>query len=303
MTGGARRPGRRPVAIGVLVAVPLAFAGCSAGPTPAPTLRPIVAGPTPTVTTYEVDTTAWIDGFIVTVGSATASLDPKGGTLTVQATIENAGADDATLDAPIVVTSGDATFQLQHGVALPDQPGGSVATVSLPFDVIGRGNVDDAVIRIGRAGEHTVAIPLKPAGDQTVRLEPVELEVRGTARTVGLRVTIHHVELRWDLPDWHTELPTATAALTITYDVSFTGTFSGGFAFTGDNVRLRMPDGKTYLHPRQDGHSQSIALINAGKTAKGLSSRFEVQDGVTGRFWLVVDDGQSTRSIPFVIGP
>jgi len=33
----------------------------------------------------------------------------------------------------------------------------------------------------------------------------------------------------------------ALDAVTLTYDVSYLGTFSGGYAFTGDNVRLRLP--------------------------------------------------------------
>jgi hypothetical protein len=303
VTGGARRLGRRIPTIGVAFAASLALAACSAAPTAAPSARPVVAGPTPTITTYALDAKGWIDGFIVKFLSATASLDPKGGTLTVLATIENTGADDAALDAPIVLTAGDATFQLTHGTELPDLPAGDIAAVSLPFDVVGRGSVDDAVIRVGRAGDHVVAVPLLPAGGALVSLEPIELDVAGTGRTGSLKVTLHHVELRWDLPDWHDELPSATQALTITYDATYTGTFSGGFPFTGDNVRLRLPDGSTFLLARQDGHSQSIARIDAGKTAKALSSRFEIQDGLTGAFALFIDDGSSTKAIPFTIKP
>ena len=49
--------------------------------------------------------------------------------------------------------------------------------------------------------------------------------------------------LRWDLPDWSQELDASLEALTLTYDVTYTGDFAGGFAFTGDNVALRLPDG------------------------------------------------------------
>jgi len=303
VTGGARRLGHRLAAIGLAIAVPLALADCSAAPTPPASLPPIVAGPTPTVTDYRIDTTAWIGGFVVKVLSATASLDPKGGTLTILTTMENAGADDATLDAPIVVTAGDTTFQLSHGTDLPDIPGGAITAVSLPFDVVGRGNVDDAILRIGRTGDHAVAIPIVPAAGGAVSLQPVELGVSGTGNAGSLRVSIHHVEVRWDLPDWHDELPTATEALTITYDVTYTGTFIGGFPFTGDNVRLRLPDQKTFVLTRQDGHSQSIVLLNAGRTAKALTSRFEIPDGLTGGFALFINDGSTTHSIPFTIKP
>jgi hypothetical protein len=299
VTGGVRRLGRPAAA----TALTLALAGCAFGTTAAPSLEPILAGPTPTVTNYDLGTSAWIDGFLVTLLSATASLDSKGGTLKVLVRLENTGEDDATLDAPIVLTAGDTTFQLTHGTELPDQPGGAVATMDLSFDVVGRGNVDDGVIRIGRDGEHTVAIPLRPSTGRAVTLEPVNLDVTGKGSSPTVSVVLHHVEVRWDLPDWHDELPSDRQAVTITYDVTYLGSFRGGFALTADNVHLRLPDGKTDVAPRADGHSQSIALISAGKTEKGVTSRFEIADGLTGRFWLVIGDGSTKRAIPFTLGP
>ncbi|HEX8025938.1 MAG TPA: hypothetical protein VF484_07025 [Candidatus Limnocylindrales bacterium] len=297
MIGGSRRPGRLVLA-SVLAS---ALAGCIGSASPAPTLEPITAGPTPTVTRYEIGTTAWIEGFVVTVSSATASLDAKGGTLTVQAQITNAGPDDATLDVPLVVTAGDATFQLSHGTALPDEAAGSVSLVSLPFDVIGRATIDDGVIRIGRDGDHKVAIPLTPNPAALVTLQPVMATPTGSTRTTNFRVAIRGLEQRWDLPDWNDELPATSQALTVTYDVTYTGTFAGGIAFTADNVQLRLPDGST-VSPRQDGHSQSIELIAAGKTVKGMTSRFEIPDGLTGKLALLIVDGSSTRAISFTLG-
>jgi hypothetical protein len=57
--------------------------------------------------------------------------------------------------------------------------------------------------------------------------------------------------LRWDLPDWGAELPLASEALTLTYNVTYTGKFAGGFAFTAANVALQLPDG-TLVEPRKD---------------------------------------------------
>ena len=78
--------------------------------------------------------------------------------------------------------------------------------------------------------------------------------------------------------------------------------FAGGIAFTADNVQLRLPDG-TKVSPRPDGHSQSIELIGPGKTVKGMTSRFEIPDGLTGKFALLILDGSSVKAIPFSIGP
>jgi len=302
VTGGPRRPGRPARLVRVAALLALLLAGCNGTPSPPASLAPILAGPTPTVTSYSIGTTGWIDGFIVTVNAATASLDAKGGTLSVNATLQNAGTDDAVLDVPIVVTAGDTTFQLTHGTGLPEIAGDGVVNVTLPFDIVGRGTVDDAVIRIGRDGDHAIAIPLRSATAGAVRLEPIELTITGNGQAGSLRAVLHHVQLRWDLPDWHDELPLATRALTITYDVTYAGTFSGGTAFTGANVQLQLPDG-TRVSPRADGHSQSIVLIGPGKTAKGLTSRFEIPDGVNGKFALVVIDGSASKPIAFTLGP
>ena len=117
----------------------------------------------------------------------------------------------------------------------------------------------------------------------------------------SLRITIRGAVLRWDLPDWSEELNADLAVLTLTYDVTYLGDFSGGFAFTGDNVALRLPT-NTMVESRQDGHSQSVELIGPGKTKKGLFSRFELPSGMTGRFALVVRNGSASKAIPFVVG-
>ena len=116
-----------------------------------------------------------------------------------------------------------------------------------------------------------------------------------------LRIAIRGFVLRWDLPDWSEELNSDLAVLTIGYDVTYLGDFSGGFAFTGDNVALRLPT-NVLVESRHDGHSQSIELIGPGKTTKSLSSRFELPSGMTGRFSLVVRNGTTSKAIPFVLG-
>ena len=109
--------------------------------------------------------------------------------------------------------------------------------------------------------------------------------------------------LRWDLPDWSQELDAELAALTLTYDVTYPGDFAGGFAFTGDNVALRLPDG-TIVEPRRDGHSQSVELIGARKTKKDLFSRFEIPAGANRQVRAPASRSgdRPTKAIPFTIG-
>ena len=129
--------------------------------------------------------------------------------------------------------------------------------------------------------------------------QPISVNLSGAGAAGDLRVSLRSGLLRWDLPDWSEELPDAAQALAVTYDVTYTGDFAGGFAFTAGNIQLRLPDGK-YVAPRRDGHSQSIELIGAGKTKTRLFSRFEIPAGMTGRFRLVVVNDAAVKAIPFV---
>jgi hypothetical protein len=65
-------------------------------------------------------------------------------------------------------------------------------------------------------------------------------------------------------------------------------------------VALRLPNGKV-VDSRPDGHSQSVELIGAGKTKRGLMSRFEIPAGMTGKFALLVKSGGTQRAIGFTI--
>jgi hypothetical protein len=145
-------------------------------------------------------------------------------------------------------------------------------------------------------------VPLGPDGGEPVTFEPRRLQLGGNATANDLKVTIRGGVLREDLPDWSQELVASLAALTITYDVTYAGSFAGGFAFTGDNVWLQLPNGDR-IRARHDGHSQSVELIGAKKTKKGLFSRFEVPvDALGGDFRLIVDNG-AEKAIPIKLQP
>lgn len=279
----------------------IALAGCLGSPAPSPTPLPsIPLGPTVTVTEYRPGTRAWQQGFVITLLQARASLDAKGGPVGVVLMIENAGTDDATLDAPISLTSGAATFEPTHGTDVPEVPAGESSFVSLEFEVTGQGSIDDGVLKIGRPSDHVAAIPLVPDPSRVVTLQPRTGTIKGSGTFADLKASIHRFEIRWDLPDWHDELPLGTEALTVTYDMAFVGTFAGGTAFTADDIALRLPGG-TVVHPRQDGHSQSIAALDPGKTARNLFSRFEIPNGLTGRFALLLRAGSKSKAITFTV--
>jgi hypothetical protein len=283
-------------ALGVLVAGCLDAPVASLAPSPTP-----VPEPTPITTTYDLETTVWYAGLELTFGRAVAELDAFGGPVTVGVRIENPSADQVDLNAPIRLALGDVVVEPTRESRIPTIPGAGAVTVQLEYDVRDTPTVDAAVITVGADPLHIARVPFTEAGGDAVVFEPIVFTLRGTGTGGSLRVTLRSGELRWDLPDWSQELDDSSVALTLHYDVTYTGNFPGGFAFTRDNVELRLPDGKR-VEPRADGRSQSIELIGPGKTKRGLFSRFEIPSGLRGEFRLIVIDGSKQRSIAFTIG-
>jgi hypothetical protein len=299
-----RRPAHAAIRVAATLATALALGGCLGGPTPAPTpTRPPIVSASPVVTVYDLDTAVWAEGFVITFHTATASLDAKGGPVVVSTGIDNAGTDAATLEAPIRLTASGAVFELARGTELPEIDGGGHADVSLQFEIVGRPSIDDGVLRIGRSADHQARVPLAPGPIEPLTLEPEKLRVSGSGSSPSFEVTFRAGEVRWDLPDWHDELPSGIEALTLTYDVTYLGTFSGGAPFTAENIALRLPDGRL-VAPRRDGHSQTVVLIGPLKTVKGVISRFEVPSAMTGRFVLIVKQGSTGHGeLAFTIAP
>ena len=299
-----RRGGVGRLVLGRLLVLALAvgLAACSEPATPSnrSTGGPDV-GPTPVVTRFEIGRTVWVDGFVVTIHTAIASLDAKGGPVSILIRIENPGTDGATLDAPIrLIAAGDA-FELARGTSLPELDPGAAAELTIEFEVVGLTSIGDGVLLIGRTEDHQVRVPFGPGAVKPITLEPQAFDLTGAATAGSLRVALKRGIVRWDLPDWHAELPITTEALTLTYDATYTATFAGGFAFTAANVGLRLPDG-TVLAPRSDGHSQSIQAIGPKQTVPDLESRFEIPTGLTGKFGLIIRDGTTQKTISFTIG-
>lgn len=284
------------------LATSLAIAACSPDEPASSVGSTELPLPTPAVTRYELNTTVWYAGMVLDFGSATTIFDPTGGTVTVLVRISNPSTDDRTFDVPVRITAAAQGFDPVSGTEPPLVPAGGAVDELITFDVPGRPSVDDAVIRIGASEANQAIVPFGSGPVKLATLEPVTLAVNGTANAADLRVTIRSGELRWDLPDWALELPVNTAALTVTYDATYRGTFAGGLAFSGDNVSLVLPDGTT-VTSRKDGRSQSVALLLPGKAQTGLSSRFEVPSGMSGTYTLKFVNGSGHGQIPITLPP
>lgn len=280
----------------------VALAACDPGApsaAPTPTRAP---EPTPITTRYELRTTAWYAGLVLHFDQATATLDERGGPVTIGLRIDNPGDDAAALNGRIWLVVAGTRIEPTRDSRVPTVPGKGSAGAVLTYELQGIGALDDAVIEVGDEPLHVVRIPLTPAAGNPVVFEPIALELAGAQTAGGVRITLRSGLLRWDLPDWSQELDAGLQVLTLIYDVTYAGDFSGGLAFTGENVALRLPDG-TVVDPRKDGHSQSVELIGARKTRKGLFSRFEIPADATGKFALLVRSGSTEKAIEFTIGP
>jgi hypothetical protein len=294
MNGTAR------ASIALALALLVAACGNSNVPTPGP-VTTSAPEPTPNVTAYSLGTTVWYEGLILHLDTVTATLDPRGGPVDLVFRLENPTSDVGELDGAIQLVLGAIRLSPNENSAVPLVPPNSSIPAHLTFDLQAVTSIDLAAIEIGTAPDHIARVPLTSKAGKAAAFEPRALALKGAAASADLQITLRSGGLRWDLPDWSQELDAKSAALTVTYDATYTGSFSGGFAFTGDNIALRLPDG-TVVHPRPDGHSQSIELISAGKTKKGLFTRFEIPSGMTGKFALLVRNGSTSRAIVFTIG-
>jgi hypothetical protein len=292
-------------AIGLLV-VAVALAACLDAPTAstAPTARS-TPEPTPVTTTYSLGVTVWYEGLVIHVDDATATLDERGGPVTVRLRVENPGEEEAQLDARVLLQvdarTKDAPVAPDRDSVVPAIPSHGIVGALMTYELQAVSSVENAALLIGEAPQHVARVPLTSSAGETVALEPVEVQLAGQGAAGDLKVTLRTATLRWDLPDWSQELPAKSQALQVTYDVTYLGSFAGGFAFTGDNVRLRLPNG-ALVEARHDGHSQSVELVSAQKTKKALISRFEIPAGTTGRLALVVRNGSTSKAIFFDLG-
>lgn len=284
----------------VLAVAAATLAGCDSGPASAAPTPTRVPEPTPVTTRYELGTTVWYEGLVLRFDRATAILDDRGGPVDVIVRVQNPAVEAVDLSAPIRLVVGGQTIEPTRESRVATVPAGGQVGAVMRYELQGITSVDEAVVQVGLDPQHLALVPLTPAAGEPVVFEPVVLELSGTGTAGDLKINLKRGELRWDLPDWSQQLAADLQALTLTYNVSYLGEFAGGFAFTGENVYLRLPD-DSIVNPRRDGHSQSVELIGAQKTRDGLFSRFEIPAGMTGKFALFVKNGDARTGIVFTI--
>ena len=281
-------------------------AGCvSEPPPPAPSATATdLPQPTAVVTRSQLATTVWYAGYTIELGSAVATLDAKGGTVTVAAIFHNLGADTNGFDVPVRLLASGRRIDSSRDTTVPDLAQGESGPGTFVFAPSSAIDLATASIVIGRDGDHQAVVPFLPGTSAVIDLKPVAPPIPAKASTTGgtISLTITGAELRADLPDWGDELPASTMALTFSYTAAYVGTFAGGTPFTASNVALTLPNGKV-VSPRKDGKSQSNVLLLPGAPQSSLVSRFEIPLPIGGTYTLTVGDGNAHGTIAFPITP
>lgn len=291
---------------GLAVVVAVAAAACGE---PAPSLTPTprvtpTPEPTPTVLISMPVVTAWTAGFVLVIVDAMGTFDTRGGIVEATIRFENPGPDEAALDVPIRLTSGGTGWEPHRDTPVPLVPPGGETQATIRFTVDRPVDPRSLVLRIGRSSDHQVIVPLRLGvrGQDpiaTVTLRPDTALEDATVKAGQLTIALDRAELRYDLPDWRLTLPNDMVLLTFTYDATYTGSFAGGFAFSGENIRLRLTDGAE-ITARPDGRSQAIELLLPKKVASGLVSRFEIPAD-TSMVLLEITDGSKSATLELFV--
>jgi hypothetical protein len=299
------------LAIAGALAISVAACGGSAAATQAPAASEVAESvdvasvapePSAATTTVQVDQEIWFAGFKVALGAATSDItEGRGGTVAIDAMFENTGSEDGRFDGSLNLASAGEHATEAMEMDIPSVPGGQTGKGSFVFNVEDSFTFDDAVLTIGLAENQQAIVPLTATAGTAVTKEPVAVAATGEGTADTLKLELLGGEYRADQPWNHGQMKKGTYVLTVNYDATFLSDFAGGFAFTGENVALKLPDGTT-VGTIQDGDSQSIELIGPESTAKDLYSRFEIEDPAAGEYNLLVrsfDD--ALDEIPFTI--
>jgi hypothetical protein len=243
---------------------------------------------------------AWFAGFHVTFNDLTITPNGRYADLNIGATFENLGLDEARLDATIALKSGGQPVRESFDMDIPSVPAGDTMDGTFGFSIKGDFTLDDAVLTLGSPAVQQVVVPLSASSGTPVSLEPTSLALTGSGTAGQLELKLDGGDVRADKPQKHGQMESGKLALTVRYSATNHGTGAATFPFTGENVRLRLPDG-TEVATISDGRSQSIEGLAAGASASDLMSRFEIDDPAAGQYTLLVKDGDATGEIPITV--
>lgn len=143
----------------------------------------------------------WHAGWKVTLEEATLRPGGAGSAdVSISATFENLGADEAIFDSELLLTSGgnDYSDDASAGHDLPLVPGERTGEGSFNLSVDEEFSLDDATLIVGNPDNNQAIVPIGSEGDDLISLEPREIAINGDATAGALTITVERAELRAD---------------------------------------------------------------------------------------------------------
>jgi hypothetical protein len=242
-------------------------------------------------------------GFVFDLGDATlapsenavdieGTTDSTVGQLTIEATIENLGPEDAAPDqADMHMELDGSAIDLDPFTfeGLPVVPGGSTTNAEIVFDGLPADfSIKGAELVFGDGTVNQARVPLDGEGE-TVTLAPLDITTGAAGQAGEITFNVTSGNLSYGDPAFHVQLDEGTAVLTLEYTITgspglWSG--SGGVNVGWGNVRLILPDGTSLADTVTGGSSNEILLPSA--TVDGMITRYEVPADVRGSLQLAL---------------
>ncbi len=256
------------------------------------------AGATPGSRSVTIGKAFWHTGWKVTLKTATLESNVRRGEVTIDATFENLGDQEARFNSQLVLVVGSENYSTTAlSQDLPRVPGGLSSDGVIAFITDPGIDLENAVLLVGKSTNEQASVPFGSSGE-LISLEPQELTFSGMVTVGALTMTADGGEVRADLPDVHSSATKGMKVLTLRFSVAVgSGIQLGQGALTSENILLKLPDG-TVARVRSDGRSGVSELLQGkeGTTIDDLSVRFDIDDPVAG-------EGQYALQLKGKFGP
>jgi hypothetical protein len=218
--------------------------------------------------------------------------DPTIGQLTIDAVIENVGADDAAPDqSQMYIEQGGTPLDLDpyNFEGLPVIPGGSTGNAEIVFDGLPSDfDLENAELVFGDGTLNQARVPLGGEGE-TVTLAPLDITPGAAGQAGELTITVTSGQLHYGDTYNHWQEAAGDGLLVVEFTLTVGAGLDqpGGTFFGGEHIRLILPDG-TSLATAGDGVSSPGEILDGSATFEGLVARFEVPTDLRGSFQLAL---------------
>ena len=266
----------------------------------------------PQPVTKQINQTVNFSGFAITVVDAKFTPTPVSSFSPTSTTTMNPG--DLELDLSLQnltptslqpqgewsVTTKGASKPPSDLSSLKEIPGDGKApgTISMTLDDF---SMDDAVVTFGAATTNQAKVPLGTTGE-VVSYAPTTQSVSGSATSGDLTIKLTKVETRVYGPGTgYRQADAGKVYIVITGQA--TTSASNGYAFSGDNLTLTLPDGTAVTGVDTQTSKGSCCAVIDANAALGFTEIFVTSDPPQGKYTASVVNGTTNPKgkIPFTL--